>query len=328
VLDEIDRLVDETMAAGVDASGRPLDDYCADRYDRCPRCHGDWHGLATPYCVGPFAEGEAIEMATYVDQVSGVEYGYDPAQYSRDQVAEMAARTAIPRQMMTPFGFSFGETFGESVSGQVTFTPLIPEDSEIVGGPCVLTGVPPFAPIGLAEAFDVDALDEDDRIALAGAAFIIPESQSRQSFTALVDPRYAELLDAVVAMIGEVCGIFLPDNNIERVLETVREMTQSARENRERRDRIRCHLLNHDTAPPEGYTLADLAALREDITRRADDRREAMQRLQSRRDHEQTAASHHPRWEITTGSAMCNPPSADEAPQQDSSPQQSRNENL
>lgn len=40
LLDDIDQLVDEQLAGG------PVDDYNVDRYDRCPHCHRQWHGIA------------------------------------------------------------------------------------------------------------------------------------------------------------------------------------------------------------------------------------------------------------------------------------------
>ena len=40
LIDDIDRLVDEQLAAG------PVDDYSVNRYDRCWRCGRDWHGMA------------------------------------------------------------------------------------------------------------------------------------------------------------------------------------------------------------------------------------------------------------------------------------------
>lgn len=40
LLDDIDRLVDEQLAAG------PVDDYNANRYSKCPHCDRDWHGIA------------------------------------------------------------------------------------------------------------------------------------------------------------------------------------------------------------------------------------------------------------------------------------------
>lgn len=39
LIDDIDRLVDEQLAAG------PVDDYNTNRYDRCPHCARDWHGI-------------------------------------------------------------------------------------------------------------------------------------------------------------------------------------------------------------------------------------------------------------------------------------------
>lgn len=40
LLDDIDRLVDEQLAAG------PVDDYNTNRYDKCWHCSRDWHGVA------------------------------------------------------------------------------------------------------------------------------------------------------------------------------------------------------------------------------------------------------------------------------------------
>ncbi|TDH48868.1 hypothetical protein E2F47_22140 [Mycobacterium eburneum] len=39
IIDEIDRLVDDQLAAG------PVDDYNVNRYDRCWHCGRDWHGM-------------------------------------------------------------------------------------------------------------------------------------------------------------------------------------------------------------------------------------------------------------------------------------------
>ncbi len=39
LIDDIDRLVDEQLASG------PVDDYNTNRYDRCPHCSRDWHGI-------------------------------------------------------------------------------------------------------------------------------------------------------------------------------------------------------------------------------------------------------------------------------------------
>ena len=62
MLDAIDELVNESLAPG------PRDDYSVNRYDRCPRCHGDWHGLPNELgCNG--SDGEPIK---YVDQIERV----------------------------------------------------------------------------------------------------------------------------------------------------------------------------------------------------------------------------------------------------------------
>lgn len=56
IVDAIDALVDEQLAAG------PVDDYNADRYDKCPHCDRHWHGLplthriATMYTWGQYDE--------------------------------------------------------------------------------------------------------------------------------------------------------------------------------------------------------------------------------------------------------------------------------
>lgn len=40
IIDDIDRLVDDQLAAG------PVDDYSVNRYDKCGHCGRDWHGVA------------------------------------------------------------------------------------------------------------------------------------------------------------------------------------------------------------------------------------------------------------------------------------------
>lgn len=56
IIDAIDALVDEQLAAG------PRDDYNANRYDKCPHCGRQWHGLAITeriadmYTIGVYDE--------------------------------------------------------------------------------------------------------------------------------------------------------------------------------------------------------------------------------------------------------------------------------
>ena len=59
VVDEIDRLVNETMAAGLDRWGRPYDDYSADRYPRCAGCDHEWHGVVCRFCACPSSSSVA-----------------------------------------------------------------------------------------------------------------------------------------------------------------------------------------------------------------------------------------------------------------------------
>lgn len=39
IVDAIDLLIDESLKCG------PIDDYNVNRYDRCPKCNRDWHGM-------------------------------------------------------------------------------------------------------------------------------------------------------------------------------------------------------------------------------------------------------------------------------------------
>lgn len=61
IVDEIDALVDAQLAGG------PVDDYNADRYDKCPHCDRNWHGLpvteliAAMYRTGQFIEGYSCD---------------------------------------------------------------------------------------------------------------------------------------------------------------------------------------------------------------------------------------------------------------------------
>ncbi len=52
VLDAIDELVDESLAAG------PVDNYNIDRYDRCPHCRRSWHGLPVTAYTAYIGAGE------------------------------------------------------------------------------------------------------------------------------------------------------------------------------------------------------------------------------------------------------------------------------
>jgi hypothetical protein len=57
VMDEIDELI----ASELDEYGSPLDDYMANRYDKCELCHSGWHGLPHEQgscCPGAFATAE------------------------------------------------------------------------------------------------------------------------------------------------------------------------------------------------------------------------------------------------------------------------------
>ena len=60
IVDAISALVDEQLAAG------PVDDYNADRYDKCPHCGRHWHGLpvteriADMYAVRRFDESYSV----------------------------------------------------------------------------------------------------------------------------------------------------------------------------------------------------------------------------------------------------------------------------
>ncbi len=45
VLDEIDRLVNESVARG------PRDDYNVNRYPKCAHCPHDWHGILCDKCA-------------------------------------------------------------------------------------------------------------------------------------------------------------------------------------------------------------------------------------------------------------------------------------
>jgi hypothetical protein len=52
VLDDIDELI----ASELDEHGNPLDDFRSDRYPRCERCLGHWHGLPAGGCPGAFGD--------------------------------------------------------------------------------------------------------------------------------------------------------------------------------------------------------------------------------------------------------------------------------
>lgn len=69
VIADIDALIDETMAAGVDHLGRPLDDYSADRYPQCPTCWHEWHGLRCTVCRCEASDGEAAPVDDHYDDV-------------------------------------------------------------------------------------------------------------------------------------------------------------------------------------------------------------------------------------------------------------------
>ena len=56
IVDEIDALVDAQLAGG------PVDDYNADRYDKCPHCDRHWHGLpVTQLIAAMYRTGQFIE---------------------------------------------------------------------------------------------------------------------------------------------------------------------------------------------------------------------------------------------------------------------------
>ena len=56
IIDAIDALVSEQLATG------PVDDYNVNRYDKCPHCQRDWHGMpvtvriAQMYATGQFED--------------------------------------------------------------------------------------------------------------------------------------------------------------------------------------------------------------------------------------------------------------------------------
>lgn len=57
-MDDIDALI----ATELDEHGVPLDDYSADRYDKCELCHDHWHGLPNGVeCPGAWASDEVKE---------------------------------------------------------------------------------------------------------------------------------------------------------------------------------------------------------------------------------------------------------------------------
>ena len=61
IVDRIDELVDAQLAVG------PVDDYHADRYDRCPHCGRHWHGIPVTeqidamYGMGVYDEGYSTD---------------------------------------------------------------------------------------------------------------------------------------------------------------------------------------------------------------------------------------------------------------------------
>lgn len=60
IIDTIGQLIDQQLAAG------PVDDYNVNRYDKCPHCQRDWHGMpvtvriAQMYATGQFEDDYQI----------------------------------------------------------------------------------------------------------------------------------------------------------------------------------------------------------------------------------------------------------------------------
>lgn len=94
VIDQIDALVDESLAAGQQGQPFPMD-----LRDKCPRCRYEWHGLPDGCCPGPFADVDADEMpnpaGAYVDQVVAA-----TLRYAELTLTEMASGTLIPEQVI------------------------------------------------------------------------------------------------------------------------------------------------------------------------------------------------------------------------------------
>jgi hypothetical protein len=97
VIDEIDRLVDETMAAGLDERGYPLDDYVQNHYPQCEDCRHDWHGVKCRYCG---CEGK---RANYTTKPGSLEIHYDVNDHVRVSgytIADLEAMRSRPRLLL------------------------------------------------------------------------------------------------------------------------------------------------------------------------------------------------------------------------------------
>lgn len=67
IVDAIDELVNDQLAPG------PVDDYTVDRYDRCPHCDRQWHGLKITVRIEKMrAMGQFDQSYRYADDVSEV----------------------------------------------------------------------------------------------------------------------------------------------------------------------------------------------------------------------------------------------------------------
>lgn len=152
IVDQIDELVDASLESG------PVDDYNADRYDRCPHCHRHWHGLAITeriaemykygryddtysaddddspvLCrgsnfIGPMpAERHGYQYQEYFTRTSmpGVDEAVNATlQYAGDQAAAIMGMTQWPDWMMPPASrpissYEEGQRVSFNVNGHV-----------------------------------------------------------------------------------------------------------------------------------------------------------------------------------------------------------------
>jgi hypothetical protein len=162
----------------------------------------------------------------------------------------------------------------------------------VVGGPAVLTGVP------IWQAFEYQPS-------------IGPMVESLFAPLGLMQ----ELVDTVLSMLAEICGIRLAHNDVEGCIQSIREMIEAHRSERERRERIRQSLLTYDAAPVPGYTLRDVDEMRREIASARN--RQTLQGLRrhrraDRQANTQAGACNDGRRELSAGTAMCDPSSCGE----------------
>lgn len=120
IVDRIDELVDQQLSTG------PVDDYNADRYDRCPHCDRHWHGLAITeriaemYRYGRFDEAYSADEDDSRVLCQGSDFiGPMPAEVKWAEVGTLseADQPALARIGPNPWDYEYRPVVG----GHVTF---------------------------------------------------------------------------------------------------------------------------------------------------------------------------------------------------------------